>query len=271
MGAYKKMPDNAFNKLQMDAGIICSSFDPATGTIGTILGATTGGIQIDATPTFSDLGEDVDNCPNNMKEFKKLEYWECKVAGTYLTTSAADMRALLGAAEVSSNKVTLKSKLTAEDFQTLWFVGDYGDAGYLAVKLSNALNTSGLSLKTEKSSKGQLSFEYLGHYSLDAQDVAPLEIYIKDEVTTYAINYNLTSCEATIKPTSVSTGADVVIKIAPDADYELPATVTVKVGGVTKTVDTDYTWDDTSGILYILSATATGDIDVTVTCTEEGD
>lgn len=60
MGAYKKMPDNAFTKLQMDAGIICSSFDPSTGTIGTILGATTGGIQIDATPTFSDLGEDVD-------------------------------------------------------------------------------------------------------------------------------------------------------------------------------------------------------------------
>lgn len=271
MGAYKKMPENAFTKLQMDAGIICSSFDPATGTIGDILGATTGGIQIDATPTFSDMGEDVDNCPNNMLEFKKIEYWECKVAGTYLTTSAADMKSLLGAATVENNKVTLKSKLTKEDFQTLWFVGDYGDSGYLAVKLSNALNTSGLSLKTEKGGKGQLSFEYLGHYSLDNQDVAPLEIYIKDEVTTYAINYNLTSCVATIKPNSVSTGADVVIKVAPDADYELPATVTVKVGGTTKTVDTDYTWDSTSGILYIFSATTTGDIDVTVTCTEEGD
>ena len=211
------------------------------------------------------------NCPNNMLEFKKIEYWECKVAGTYLTTSAADMKSLLGAAIVDSNKVTLKSKLTKEDFQTLWFVGDYGDSGYLAVKLSNALNTSGLSLKTEKGGKGQMSFEYLGHYSLDNQDVAPLEIYIKDEVTTYSINYNLTGCEATIKPNSVSTGADVVIKIAPDADYELPSTVTVKVGGTTKTVDTDYTWDNESGILYILSTATTDDIDVTVTCVEDED
>lgn len=269
MGAYKKMPENAFTKLQMDAGIICSSFDPATGTIGTIIGATTGGVQINATPTYSDMGEDVDNCPNNMLEFKKIEYWECKVAGTYLTTSAADMKALLGAAEVDGNKVTLKNKLSKEDFQTYWFVGDYGEAGFLAVRLANALNTSGLSLKTEKSNKGQLSFEYLGHYSLENQDTVPLEVYISDEVTTYPINYNLTGCEATIKPTSVSTGADVVIKITADTGYELPATVTVNVDGTTKTVDTDYTWDEDSGILYILSATTTGDIDITVTCTEE--
>ena len=107
------------------------------------------------------------------------------------------------------------------------------------------------------------------YYTLDNQDQVPLEIYISDEITTYPITYNLTGCEATIKPLSVATGADLVIKVVADADYTLPATVTVKVGGVTKTADTDYTWDDDSGILYILSATTTGDIDVTVTATTE--
>ena len=92
MGMYKRIPENTFKQLQMDAGVICSSFNPETGVIGDIIGATTGGVQIDATPSYSDLGEDVDNCPNNMLELKKLESWECKISGTYLTTSASMMK-----------------------------------------------------------------------------------------------------------------------------------------------------------------------------------
>lgn len=269
MGAYKRIPDNTFNHLQMDAGIICDSFDPSTGTIGNIIGATTGGIQIDATPDFSDMGEDVDNCPNNMMELKKLNSWECKVAGTYLTTSASAMKSLIGAATVSSNHITLKNKLSVSDFQTLWFVGDYGDAGFLAVKLSNALNTSGLSLKTEKDSKGQLSFEYLGHYSINAQDVVPLEIYVQDSVTTYPISYVLTHATASIKPIEVGANGSVVAKFEADTSYELPSSVTVKVGGTTKTEDTHYTWDATGGILHILPDVVTDDVEITVTATAE--
>ena len=269
MGAYKRIPSDTFNHLQMDAGVICASFDVGTGAIGDIIGATTGGIQIDATPDFTDMGEDVDNCPNNTMELKKLNSWECKIAGTYLTTSASAMKSLIGAATVSSNHITLKNKLSTSDFQTLWFVGDYGDAGYLAVRLSNALNTSGLSLKTEKDSKGQLSFEYLGHYSINNQDVVPLEIYIKDTVTTYPISYVLTHATASIKPIEVAANGSVVAKFEADADYTLPSSVTVKVGGVTKTEDTDYTWDATGGILHILPEVVSGDVEITVTATSE--
>lgn len=269
MGAYKRIPENTFNNLQMDAGIICDSFDVETGTVGNIMGATTGGIQIDATPEYTDMGEDVDNCPNNMMELKKINNWECKIAGTYLTTSSSAMRSLIGSASVTSGHVKLKQKLSVDDFQTLWFVGDYGDAGFLAVKLSNALNTSGLSLKTEKGSKGQMSFEYLGHYSIDAQDDVPLDIYVKSEVQLYNISYTLTGVTATIRPIEVGAGADVVAKFEADAGYTLPATVTVKVDDSTLTVDTDYTWDDTTGILYIMSTATAGDISITVTGTPE--
>lgn len=267
MGAYKRIPENTFNNLQMDAGIICESFDVSTGTVGNIIGATTGGVTITATPSYTDMGENVDNCPNNMLELKKINNWECKISGTYLTTSASSMKALLGAATVSSNHVTLKNKLSASDFQTLWFVGDYGDAGYLAVRLSNALNTSGLSLKTEKDSKGQLSFEYLGHYSINDQDTVPLEIYIKDSVTMYPISYTLSHVTASIKPIEVGATGSVVAKFEPDADYNLPSSVTVKVGSTTKTEDTDYTWDDDGGILHILPNVVTGDVSITVTGT----
>lgn len=60
MGAYKRIPENTFNNLQMDAGIICESFDIATGTVGNIIGATTGGVTITATPSYTDMGENVD-------------------------------------------------------------------------------------------------------------------------------------------------------------------------------------------------------------------
>lgn len=183
MGKYRKLPDDAFKKLQMDSGIICEEFTPDTGKFAKIIGATTGGIQIDATPTFSDLGEDVDNCPLNMMELKKLESWECKISGTYLTAAPEMLTKLIGAADLDGKQITLKNDITTDDFQTLWFIGDYGTSGYLAVKLSNALNMSGLSLKTEKDSKGQIAFEYLGHYSIDDPDEVPLEIYIYDGVS----------------------------------------------------------------------------------------
>ena len=43
---FTKLPDDAFSQLQMNAGIIVDEFTPATGTIGNILGATTGGVNL---------------------------------------------------------------------------------------------------------------------------------------------------------------------------------------------------------------------------------
>ena len=45
----------------------------------------------------------------------------------------------------------------------------------------------------------------------------------------------------------------------------LPAAITVKIGGATATVTTDYTWTKSTGVLTIAKAKITGDIEVTVT------
>ena len=264
MGKYRQMPMDTFNRLQMDSGIICANFDPETGSFSDIIGATTGGVQIDATPSFSDLGEDVDNCPKNMMELKKLESWECKISGTYLTTSASSMKNLLGAASVSNSRVTLNNSLSAEDFKTLWFVGDYGESGFLAVKLSNALNTSGLSLKTEKDSKGQISFEYLGHYSMDSQNTVPLEIYIVDNTKFFAIKYDLTNAITKIAPEQVAENADLLSQYTAKAGYVLPESIEVTVGDSLLSEDSDYTWDASTGVLYIKSERTTGDITISI-------
>ena len=111
MGTYTKIPQNTFNALQLDAGVLLSTFDPASPSItdSAIITATTGGVQISTTPTYSDLGEDVDNCPTNTKELKHLDSWEVSVSTTALGTSADLIKLALGAATKSGATYTLTS------------------------------------------------------------------------------------------------------------------------------------------------------------------
>jgi hypothetical protein len=77
---FTVIPKNTFDGLQLDAGVLLKRFDPVTGAAPAdedIICATTGGINPTCVPTYSDLGEDVDNCPVNMRELKNLDSWEC--------------------------------------------------------------------------------------------------------------------------------------------------------------------------------------------------
>ena len=182
MGRFTVIPQNTFEGLQLDAGVLLKTFDPATGAAPKdedIICATTGGINVSCTPTYSDLGEDVDNCPVNMKELKHLDSWECKMSFTSLGTSPESIRLALGAADVSAStgKITPRRALDKADFSEIWWVGDRADGGLVAVRLMNALSTGGFSLKTTKSGKGQVSVELTGHVSIDDQDTMPMEFY----------------------------------------------------------------------------------------------
>ena len=187
---FTKIPSDTFQKLQINAGILTTDFTPATGTIGEAgqIGATTGGVNFTATPTYSDFGEDIDNCPKNMKELKKLDSWEVKMTGTFVNADTAIAKRLCGAADIGTpdtTKVTPRNDLKDADFADIWLVGDYSDkngetnGGFIAIKLLNALSTGGFQLKTADKAKGQFAFEFTGHYSMSAQDTVPFEIYIK--------------------------------------------------------------------------------------------
>lgn len=72
MGKFTVIPSNTFPGLQMDAGVLLKTFNPETGDAPKdedIICATTGGINPTCVPTYSDLGEDVDNCPTNIKYY----------------------------------------------------------------------------------------------------------------------------------------------------------------------------------------------------------
>ena len=187
---FTKIPSDAFQKLQINAGILTTDFTPATGTIGEAgqIGATTGGVNFTATPTYSDFGADIDNCPKNMKEFKRQDMVEAKMGGTFINADTKTAKLLCGAADIDTSdttKVVPRTDLKDSDFTDLWLVGDYSDkngaknGGFIAIHMLNALSTGGFQLKTADKAKGQFAFEFTAHYSLAAQDKVPYEIYIK--------------------------------------------------------------------------------------------
>ena len=185
---FTQIPADTFENLQMNAGILLDEFTPSTGVIGNIIGATTGGINFTATPTYSDYGEDIDNCPKNMKELKKLDSWEATLSGTFASVSASLAKTLIGAADANKSDATHiipRNDILETDFQDIWWVGDYsnlnGDknGGFCAVHLINALSTGGFQIQSTDKAKGQFAFSFTGHYSMDDQSRVPFEIFVK--------------------------------------------------------------------------------------------
>lgn len=184
---YTQVASDAFEKLQLNAGVLLTEFDPSTGALDKtkIFGATGGGVSFTATPNYIDFGEDIDNVPANTKELKQLDYFDVNMSGTFKTVDTDLGAALVAAADVSGDKITPRSTLSQDDFFDVWWVGDYSDvttgagAGFMAIKLIDALSTGGFQIQSNDKGKGDFAFEFTAHYSLDDTDIVPFEIYIK--------------------------------------------------------------------------------------------
>ena len=186
---FTQIPQDTFKNLQMGAGVLLKDFNPTEGTLtnDSIIGATSGGVNFTAVPTYSDLGEDIDNCPKNMKELKRLDSWEVKMSGTFVSVTPATTGMLTGPADVEGTKVTPRNSLKDSDFTDLWWAGDYsevnedgaktGKAGFIAVHMMNSLSTGGYAIQSSDKAKGQFAFEFTGHYSMSAPDTVPFDVY----------------------------------------------------------------------------------------------
>ena len=266
MGIATKIPQNTFEGLQVDAGVLLTTFDPADPTItdAAIICATTGGITVSCVPTYSDYGEDVDNCPNNVKELKRLDGWDCKMSTTSLGTSLESIRLALGAADITSasSKITPRRQLTQNDFSDIWWVGDRADGGLVAVKLINALSTGGFSLQTTKNGKGQISIELTGHVSINDQDTVPMEFYSLDAGNYYGVIQHLSHVSSSYTSPRVEAESEIEITLTADTGYTL-ANVVVLMGSEDVT-SSAYS----SGTHKVTISSVTGDLEITATATE---
>lgn len=183
MGTFTVIPESTFEDLQLDAGVLLKNFNPASPAVvnADIITATTGGINAVCKPTYSDMGEDVDNVPNGMMEFQHNDGWECSISTTALGTSPEMIRMSLGCADIDgtdTTKIVPRTDLKQSDFaSSIWWVGDKADGGFVAIELKNVLSTEGFSLQTTKNGKGQTSLTLRGHVSIQAQKVVPMVFY----------------------------------------------------------------------------------------------
>lgn len=197
MGQYSKIPSNTFQQLGVNAAMILTNFTPASGEYeeSAQLGATTGGISFQAQNEYSDWGEDIDNCPKNTKELMRFDNVTVTCSGTFVAMNKTIAERLAALSDVTTtsglDKIVPRTNIKSTDFKDLWIVGDYSDintsttgtgattAGFIAIHLMNALSTGGFQIQTTDKGKMQFAFEFTAHFSLDAQDTIPYELYIK--------------------------------------------------------------------------------------------
>lgn len=267
---YTQIPATAFQNIQLNAGILADAFNPDTGVIGNLLGATSGGTNFTDTVEYKDFGDDIDNCPKNMKELKKLDKHEAKMSGTFVTINAATAKWLAGAADVDGlddTHIIPRNDILDTDFKDIWWIGDYSDkndgsnAGFVAIKLINALNTGGFQIQSTDREKGKFAFEFMGHYSMSAQDKVPYEIWVRqggeEPVPSVLINAHSVTVEdgdtVTLTAETMPAGETVLWSSSDDN------TATVTSGGVVEGV--------AAGNAVITASITVDDVTYTDTCT----
>jgi len=269
MGKFTVIPEDTFTGLQLDAGVLLRRFNPANPVAPQdedIICATTGGITASCVPTFSDLGEDVDNVPLNMKELKHLDSWECKVSTTSLGTTPALIKLALGCADIdeqNTSKIIPRKDLLQTDFSDIWWVGDRADGGLVAVQIKNALATSGFSLKTTKNGKGQITLEITGHVSINNQSEVPMVFYsmAADAVTTYQIKQVLSHVTSTFTEDFIASGDDFEATLTAVDGFAIENVVVLMNGEDV----TDSAYTAGTGVVEIGHASITGDIEIVAT------
>ena len=123
-----------------------------------------------------------------MKEMKRLDSWEAKLSGTFVSLNTTAGTMLCAAADASGGGIVPRSVLKSTDLQDLWVIGDYseinadgttGKAGFLAIKVLNALSTGGFQLQTGDKANGPVRVRI--HWPLlDGRPrEGPFEIHIK--------------------------------------------------------------------------------------------
>lgn len=252
---FTTIPKSTFDELQVEAGILLRNFDPSTGNFSDddIITATTGGITVNVKPSYSDFGEDVDNVPANCLELKRVDDVEVSIVTTAINISESNILQMLGAADKDSQTgaITVRKELKKADFQTLWYVGDLANGGFVAVKVVNALSTDGFSLKTSKKGKGNISLTFTGHYSIDDVSEVPVEIYLGEAETGSIV----------LSKSSLTMAADDIAVINISANPKsLYADLTATITGAGATVE--LSTDKTSAIV---TATAEGTPTLTIT------
>lgn len=192
MPKFTKLNPEDFKHMTWDAGIILDAFNPETGEVDPtkIRWATTGDNQFSATRDLTDMGADINNCPENTMQLQKANPWQANLSGTAVTVTAEDIVLLLSNADVEEvtehlKKITPRSELLISDFNDKWLVFNYSEfngeknGGFCAIHILNALSIDGFSGSFGKNRNGTFPFNLKAFYDMQDMGRVPFDIYIQ--------------------------------------------------------------------------------------------
>lgn len=189
MARYTKMNPTDFKRMTWDAGIILDDFDPETGSYdpNDIRWSTTGDNNFSATRDLTDLGVDINNCPENTMQLQRANPWGAQITGTAVTVDAKQVAEMLGNADIEDGltHIVPRPDLSVDDFHDKWLVVNYSDlngekkGGWAAMHIMNALSVDGFSGTFGKNGNGTFPYTLKAFYDMEDMDSVPFDIYIK--------------------------------------------------------------------------------------------
>lgn len=178
---------DAADKMQVNAGLLLNTFDienPVEPVDANIVCETTGDFSITCTPTTEDFFADVNNAPTNTMEGKQITGWDCSLGITAISVTEDMLMLSLGAADVGADGgVHPRRTYKAEDFKSLYWIGDMADESKLfVVVMDNTVSTGGLSFTATNNGKGGLALTLMPHATTKNIEKVPMAFYILEKI-----------------------------------------------------------------------------------------
>lgn len=176
--------------LVLDAGAFFKNYDIKQDTFdsaikaGKLLGATKGGGNFKAVPTFRSI--EIDGMRGAVKEAKLLDSWEIRMGAKIVEVTVESLKAGLSIVEEPTTetvgqkqykKIQGKTCILDKDyFDNITWIGNLsGSEDPVIIQVFNALNTKGLEFSFEDKGEAVIETDFEGHF--DATGKVPFVIY----------------------------------------------------------------------------------------------
>lgn len=213
MGVQSGFTNQTAEHLVIDAGAFYKNFDLVTGQ-GTLLGATRGGGEFKAVPSVRSI--EIDGVKGRAKGLNTIDSWEVTIVANMLEITPQLLAAALATGTVDSATNAMYDIITASNTIALanyldnitWVGRLSGSNNPVIIQIFNALNTEGVTLKTEDKGESVLPVTFAAHYDATDLDMVPFKIYYPK------LSGDTTPPTVTVVPadaaTAIAVGASVV-------------------------------------------------------------
>ena len=182
--------DKTTENLLLDAGAFFKNYDMETDSFdsavaaGKLIGATKGGGEFSAVPTFRKI--EIDGAKTRTKGGEVLDSWETYIKSNVIETTIETIKMALGASKVTQkhegyDTIEGKTMLELGDYiENITWVGTIAKTDKpVIIQVFNALNTDGLKLAVQDKNEGVISMTFYGHS--DNKKEVPFEIHYPKE------------------------------------------------------------------------------------------